>query len=335
MESRPILSVVIPAMNAEPFVGTAMESLLHQGIALDDLDVIFINDGSTDRTRDIVQSFASRLPRLRIIDNPTNVGLAEGRNQGLRVAEGKYLTFLDGDDWYAPLHLAHMVDAIRSLDVDFVKSDFVEVRNFSRQLIYMPVGRRDRALDPRATILPAYTPTLIDFPHVWSGVYSRDLLDKGLLWFDKSLLTAEDRPWSWRLFLRANSVAVTNAPGIMYRRNVSGSLTQILDERQLLFCESFGQVVDLFETDEIEQDYWLKLARTWLAVLAHQAKRAKNADAHYRSSLVERARRVTERFPERYLHLALENFGKARAGEIYPILKTIIKSHHFKHIRGA
>lgn len=310
----------MPAMNAESFIGDSMASFYRQGLSVDQIEVVFINDGSSDRTEAVVDEHRGSLPRLKILRNRTNVGLAAARNQGLEVAEGEYLTFLDGDDWYAPGHLKHMVETLRRTGAEFAKSDFTEVRNFKRDRIYLPCFPRDTCVAPTDHILPAQSSSMIDFPHVWAGVYTRALLDRGLLEFDPELLTAEDRPWAWRLHMHAASMAVTSGPGVCYRRNVEGSLTQILDKRQLLFTTSFDKVIDVIEHLPDDHDYWVKLARTWIAILSHQIARSAKATRDYRRELRSRSILVTARISSAALHEALIKFGDQRTRRVRPII---------------
>ena len=86
-----------------------------------------------------------------MLRNETPVGLASARNQGLDRAAGRYLAFLDGDDWLARGHLARMVAVISRLDVDFVRTDHVQTTDGRRSVIRAPEARRDRVLDPRGS----------------------------------------------------------------------------------------------------------------------------------------------------------------------------------------
>lgn len=91
------VSVILCVYNEEKYVRQAIESILGQ--SLTDLELIIVNDGSTDSTKDIIESYRDK--RIKLI-NQENIGLGASRNKGLRVAEGDYVTFLDGDDWFSP-----------------------------------------------------------------------------------------------------------------------------------------------------------------------------------------------------------------------------------------
>lgn len=101
----PKVTVVIPVYNREKYVAAAIESILAQ--TFPDFELLVIDDGSTDRSREIIQSY--RDPRLHLVCNETNLGIPKTRNRGLQLAQGEYLAFLDSDDWAYPERLAKQV----------------------------------------------------------------------------------------------------------------------------------------------------------------------------------------------------------------------------------
>lgn len=103
--SVPRVSVVIPAYNRERYVGEAIASILGQSFG--DFELLVIDDGSTDRTRDVVGSFSD--PRIRLLCHAGNQGLARTRNAGVDAARGDYLAFLDSDDVARSNRLAKQV----------------------------------------------------------------------------------------------------------------------------------------------------------------------------------------------------------------------------------
>ncbi len=97
--SVPTVSVIMPAYNAERFVELAVRSVLEQTFS--DLELIIIDDCSTDGTCSVVQRLASEDKRISFIKNPTNMGVAKTRNRGLDVCRGRYIAFIDSDDvWH-------------------------------------------------------------------------------------------------------------------------------------------------------------------------------------------------------------------------------------------
>ena len=98
----PTITVIMPVLNGERFVAEAIESICRQSYG--DFELLVIDDGSTDRTRDIVHGFADRV-RLKYVHHATNKGIAASVNHGLRLASGAFIAFLDHDDLWLPSFL--------------------------------------------------------------------------------------------------------------------------------------------------------------------------------------------------------------------------------------
>jgi glycosyltransferase involved in cell wall biosynthesis len=103
MNNSPLVSVVIPSYNYERFVGEAIESALGQTHAA--VEVIVVDDGSTDGSRAVISTFAARIKTVF----QDNLGLPSARNSGIRMAGGEYLLFLDADDWLLPGAVADLL----------------------------------------------------------------------------------------------------------------------------------------------------------------------------------------------------------------------------------
>jgi glycosyltransferase involved in cell wall biosynthesis len=106
---EPLISVIIPARNAARTLTETLLSICAQSLA--DLEVIVVDDGSTDETADIVTGYAGNDPRIRLLQQPAS-GVCSAKNAGARATRGEYLTFLDSDDLWDPFKLEKQVDAI-------------------------------------------------------------------------------------------------------------------------------------------------------------------------------------------------------------------------------
>lgn len=318
----PALSLIVPAKDAAPYLPTMFRSLLAQGEIMASTQVIFIDDGSSDETPEVLEHFGPQLPHFEVIRNEIATGLANGRNQGIAASTGRAIAFLDGDDWLAPGHLQTMVSALQHLRVDFIRTDHIQVeRNSKRILRRAPMAVRDRALDPRRGILPVHESTMVDYPYAWAGIFDARLKDEGLLQFPADFMTAEDRSWIWNLHLNADSFAAVGSPGICYRRGLPGSLTQILDERQLQFADAFDKVFDLVAADREAQQFWPKATRNWLAILHHQARRfAESAPITVRREFGRRAKIVSRRIPSEVVREVFAAASRKRQAAVFPFL---------------
>jgi glycosyltransferase involved in cell wall biosynthesis len=103
---RPVVSVVIPAFNAARYLGEALDSVFGQ--TLTDLELVVVDDGSTDETPQVVQGYGSR---VRYVRQP-NAGVASARNRGVAESSGRYVAFLDADDVWLPGKLERQLEAL-------------------------------------------------------------------------------------------------------------------------------------------------------------------------------------------------------------------------------
>ncbi|MFE3722994.1 glycosyltransferase family 2 protein [Streptomyces cyaneofuscatus] len=268
----PKLSVVVPFHNVGAYAGTTLSSLARN--ADQDMEFLLVDDASTDGTADVVDHWAGRLPGARVITHRTNVGIAAARNSGIDAARGDFLTFLDGDDWYAPGHLGRLLRAAQELDCDFARTDHVQSTGTSRVVRRAPAPLRDTVLDPREGIGVPERETMVDYPFVWAGIYHRRLFADGAQRFATELRTAEDRLWIWQLHLRARTYAALGLYGVFYRRGVATSLTQIKDDRQLDFFPAYDALLELLREDRDAERLLPKAVRTYCAMIAFHNEKA-------------------------------------------------------------
>jgi glycosyltransferase involved in cell wall biosynthesis len=118
-EQPPIVSVIIPAYNAADYIGAALDSIFSQ--TLNDYEAIVINDGSPDTTQ-LEQALAPYLARIVYLKQE-NRGAASARNAGLRIARGRFVAFLDADDFWLPVYLTSQINFLESSKVDLVYAD--------------------------------------------------------------------------------------------------------------------------------------------------------------------------------------------------------------------
>jgi glycosyltransferase involved in cell wall biosynthesis len=308
----PIATVILPAKDAGPYIGTTLETLLRQFDDPAALKLVAIDDGSTDDTGDHMRHYAERFGDAEIIVNAEPVGLASARNQGLAHVDGDAFCFVDGDDWMQPRRLHTLVEALDRLGCDFVRTDHVTVTGRRRALVRAPFTWRNHVFPPREGILPADDSTMVDYPYAWAGMFHRRVLDEGLAPFPPGLFTAEDRPWIWRLHLKARSFAVVDAPHLLYRRGVPTSLTQILDRRQLDFTRAFHSVIDLVEQDVEARRFLPKVVATVLAVGSRHLVRSRSMPADLRRDLRDGISGVLARLPHDALAHALPRLSEPR-----------------------
>ena len=185
-------------------------SLVHQ--TLKDIEIIAVNDASTDNSLGVLQEYQARYPQLRVLTCAYNKGLASVRNIGLRAARGRYIAFLDGDDW-ADIRMGEVMvrDAIRD-DADVVIADVTVSHEDSKS--FGPLGDHhvrgwlpprlrttpfDVSRDPRILLLE---------PVAWPKIYKRSFLSKHDLHFEAGMNSYEDICFHFSVLLKAARISL-------------------------------------------------------------------------------------------------------------------------------
>lgn len=319
----PSVTVILPAKDAGAYIGTTLETLTRQFEDPADLQLVAIDDGSRDDTGAIMRSYAERMPHAIVLSNARPRGLASARNQGLTHVDAETFTFLDGDDWMQPRRLAVLARRLRDLDCDLVRTDHVTVTGKRRVLVRAPFAWRETVAAPRDAILPEDEPTMVDYPFAWAGLLHRRVLDDGLADFTPGLFTAEDRPWIWRLHLRARSFGVVDAPALLYRRGVSTSLTQVRDRRQLDFVTAMSEVLDIVHADAEAERFLPKAVWTVLALSSRHLVRARRMTPGLRAEMRSGIRDLLGRLPHSESVAVLRRLDGPRRRVLAPLLRTV------------
>ncbi|QMU79236.1 glycosyltransferase [Streptacidiphilus sp. PB12-B1b] len=221
MESR--LSVVVPVHNVEAYLQECLESI--RGQSFGEFDVVLIDDGSTDRSAEIAESFAARDPRFRLFRQP-NEGLGAARNAGLlRISPGsEYLAFVDSDDTLPPDAYRLLVDTLDGTGSDFAAGNVMRFRSVGS--VASPIHRKPFA----DTLLRTHitrTPALVTDRTVWNKVYRRSFWDRHTFRYPEGILY-EDAPVTIPAHFAAERVDVLRTPVYNWREREAGapSITQ-------------------------------------------------------------------------------------------------------------
>ena len=119
------MSVIMPAYNAEAYIAEAIESVIAQRVT--DWELLILDDGSRDRTGEIAAEFARKDPRIRLLVNEKNMGVARTRNRGMDLCRGDYVAFLDSDDYWIPVMLEKMIAKAEETGADIIYCSYAIV----------------------------------------------------------------------------------------------------------------------------------------------------------------------------------------------------------------
>ena len=219
------LSVVVPIYNVEAYLHEALTSVAQQ--TLRDLEVIMVDDGSTDGSALIAQSFASRDPRFRLVQQE-NQGLGPARNTGTRHATGTYLAFFDSDDLLPRNAYKLLVGSLEATGSDIAAGG---VRRFSSGWIGASFAHGDVFRNTIKRTNAAKYPALLRDCTAWNKVYRRSFWDSAGLTFPVGRY--EDTPVTIPAYVLARSVDVLRDNVYNWRARESGDLSRNQRAREL------------------------------------------------------------------------------------------------------
>lgn len=218
----PTASIIVPVYNVAPYLPACLDSL--RSIPLKDIEVLLVDDGSSDQSPDLLFACAGADPRFRVIRQP-NFGLSGARNTGLEQARGEYLFFVDADDWIDPALIGDAVEAARRHGAEQVLWNYRYVYGAEPGPAQLPMG--DAVLDLSGKGLRSYFYRYW-FPYrhgqeAWARLYRRDvLLDHGLRFAPGAEIFAEDTLMSASYLLYTNTLVALQKPYVYYRQRPDG-----------------------------------------------------------------------------------------------------------------
>lgn len=209
------LSILIPIYNVEKYLSECLRSVTQMAMNEEELEIICINDGSTDKSLEILCEFQKEDNRIIIIDK-VNSGYGDSLNQGLARATGKYIGIVESDDILISENMVNLLTIAEKNDVDVAKGNynlFFESNNITYYNNF-ETDEYDKVFSIRDDIQVCFTA-----PSIWSGIYRRDLLVKNKIMFLPSPGAAyQDTSFMFKIWCIANRIILENFPIINYRQ---------------------------------------------------------------------------------------------------------------------
>jgi len=303
-----LISVIIPVYKVEDYLYQCVDSVLNQSFT--DVEVILVNDGSPDGCPVICDKYALNDTRVRVI-HKENGGLSDARNVGLKNAKGKYVVFLDSDDyWYDDDFLYRIFEKTKSnVDIIFFKRSYLIDGKVSLSKV---VDIQFENLQRDELVNYLFNSNYFEC-NASLKVIKKEVLIRNDLFFKKGILS-EDVEWFLRVILYIDSAANVKYPHYIYRYNRPGSITNTVGVKNVVnLLDTIGERKKGIDNEEYKQ-----IAQTYKSYLGFQLS---IVIAHYFSLSVEDKKSVKSRIIE-FLPL-LKNRGYRNNG-IIDLLVTIL-----------
>ena len=221
------ISVIVPVYNVEEFLPQCLDSILAQ--TLTELEIICIDDGSPDNSGKILDDYAKKDNRIIVI-HQNNGGVSLARNTGIKNATGKYIGFVDPDDWIDKDFYQNLYQAAEDYQADIVGTGFCSFKNNKKKTMYS-VKKNKIALTMEDKF------KIFNMPKnnfVWTKIYKRDMICKQNLFFPIGM-TYEDIVWSSLVMEQSLKAVMIQGAGYNYRYNANSIVhTTFSDSKKLL-----------------------------------------------------------------------------------------------------
>lgn len=255
------VSVILPIYNVSQYLYECLESVTRQ--TLKELEIICVNDGSTDNSLEIIQEYAAKDERIVVITGP-NGGYGKAMNKGLDRATGEYVGIVEPDDYVALTMFEDLYRIAAENKLDIVKADFYRFGRNERgdmDMTYVPIDSTKSRYGELMN--PSQDPSLVKFVmNTWSGIYRREMLEKYHIRHNETPgASFQDNGFFWQNTIHAERMMIVNYP---YYRNRRDNPNSSVKNKEKVYCVNveYDFIRDILMQD---QGIWerFKYMYTW------------------------------------------------------------------------
>lgn len=233
------LSVIIPVFNAQEYIKESLDSLVNQSLGIDNIEVIIVNDNSSDNTLEIINKYIDKYPSFKLIRNKTNLGPGESRNIALSEVTSDYVTYLDADDFISQNAYEDGLAKINEFGADlliynwetYTGSDYVEPINIHQQNTNENMLIDDIKQYPKLFLSTA----------PWNKIYHKSLFK--YLKFSKGFY--EDNIVAILALINAKKIFLSKDSTYYYRKNLNSTTENITIDSPIHLSNSIKELFDL------------------------------------------------------------------------------------------
>ena len=278
MFSEPLISVVVPVFNSEKYIKSCVSSILEQSYK--NIEIILINDGSTDRSEEIIINLKLSDSRIRTF-NQKNSGVSVARNNGVKNAKGKYICFVDSDDYLPIDAILNLYKASLHCSADIVIGDFCLLQD-KRQLKFIcsdvekKISPNDKISLIKSCIDPHFGGVFYPFANLgvpWAKIYKKDFLLSHHLKFDERLSNMEDMIFNLYSIKLANKIIYTPFTVYSYRLTSSSLVTRSDKNYRIKSDIIISEIIKFAHLNNLAKDLQLVLEYKKLCLIFESIKK--------------------------------------------------------------
>lgn len=226
------VSVIVPVYNAEFHLHQCIDSILNQ--TYEHLEVILINDGSTDKSVEICDGYVNQDKRVQVL-HIANQGVSNARNKGIEISTGDFITFVDADDWVDNNMISEMMKIIIKEDPDVLMCSFYLTNGNKKQLIPFPWSDNEKFYlsEIRNVVIPSFIFPIekdvrkpkLNMGSVCRCLFKSEVIKKNRIGFDTKLRYQEDLVFILQVLRKCKEVVTINTPYYYYRQDAKRKIS--------------------------------------------------------------------------------------------------------------
>ena len=275
-----MISVIIPVYNVEDYLHVCINSVLKQ--TYQDFEIICIDDASSDSSLKILEYFSQKDSRIKVMKNESNKGPGFSRNLGLDVAKGKYIYFLDGDDWLCHNAFEILIENIEKDNLDFILFKNIVYYEDSKSFgfeSYYNMEFLNKFESKVFNHLDLDKSKLFEISNAsWNKLFLKSFLDNNNIRFPNENLIQEDNPFFYKALLSAKTIFLIDEY-LHNRRRRPNSIMTLNDERLFDTIEVCYLILNVFFEDMELYEYYKKEVLNYIVAVILKGKYNKIHDS--------------------------------------------------------
>ncbi|MGL5233077.1 MAG: glycosyltransferase [Fusobacteriaceae bacterium] len=234
------LSIVVPIYNVEEFLRECLDTLYR--VKNIDKEIILVNDGTKDNSMEIIREYEAKYPLITVVVDKPNGGLSSARNAGLKVAKGKYVSFIDSDDFIDSELFEKFFKEGQKDDLDIIigNAKYFKDGVVGSSLFRSPIVKEGKIVSGLEFLDLSFGKPKCFREEVWDDIYKRDFLLENNLFFYEGLIH-EDSLFTPLAYLKAKKVRYIDSSFYFYRQREGGIMSKV-DQRSI---DSLEKICDL------------------------------------------------------------------------------------------